>query len=536
MTAGLCGLLLGILGAAPVADAGLPRVRDDRLVLTRFATEPEIVTPVGLTVDPLGRVLVVESHTHFRPKGYTGPAADRLRLFEDRDGDGVAEAVSTFWEGSKFTMGAAFHPINGTLYVATRYRVFRLDDLDHNGRADGPPVAVATLDTDGNYPHNGLSGFAFDPSGRVYFGLGENLGASYSLVGTDGTRLSGGGEGGNVYRCDPDGQHLERVATGFWNPFAMAFDVYGRLFVVDNDPDSRPPCRLLQVVPGGDYGYRFRNGRKGLHPFTAWNGELPGTLPMAAGTGEAPSGVVVYESDGLPDDYRGRILSTSWGDHRIEMSPPIALKGASFQANLAPVVTGGENFRPVGMAVAPDGSIYISDWVDRSYDLHSKGRVWKLRGRDARPRSVAKTDDDALENPDRATRESAARRLAATSRTSLRAVLEKATDDRLRATADALAIEPVKADDASLRAVFQELARPICVPWPCDACLTGSWTPQRLAANDPSPEVRSEALRPDSQEWWRGRRVSRPGRYPRIRSSARRRGWPSTSRRRCPGF
>ena len=98
----------------------------------------------------------------------------------------------------------------------------------------------------------------------------------------------------------------------------MAFDAFGRLFAVDNDPDSRPPCRLLHIVDGGDYGYRFRNGRKGLHPFTAWNGELPGTLGMVAGTGEAPCGVVAYESENLSPDYRGTLLVTSWGDHRIE--------------------------------------------------------------------------------------------------------------------------------------------------------------------------------------------------------------------------
>ncbi len=79
----------------------------------------------------------------------------------------------------------------------------------------------------------------------------------------------------------------------------LHFDVFGRLFTVDNDPDSRPPCRLLHIVPGGDYGYRYRNGRAGLHPFTAWNGELPGTLPMIAGTGEAPSGLLTCEFAGL---------------------------------------------------------------------------------------------------------------------------------------------------------------------------------------------------------------------------------------------
>ena len=168
------------------------------------------------------------------------------------------------------------------------------------------------------------------------------------------------------------------MATGFWNPFHMAFDVFGRLFAVDNDPDSRPPCRLLHIVEGGDYGYRFRNGRRGLHPFTAWNGELPGTLGMVAGTGEAPSGVIAYESENLPDDYRGTLLVTSWGDHRIEQFR-LEPHGATFRSRMKPVVSGGDDFRPVGIAAAPDGALYISDWVDKSYDVHGKGRLWRLR-------------------------------------------------------------------------------------------------------------------------------------------------------------
>lgn len=355
-----------------------PKAIDDRLAIELFTAEPDLVTPTGIAVDDRGRVLVIESHTHFRPENYDGPPVDRIRIFEDADGDGRAERISTFFEGTRFTMNLAIYH-DGSVYVATRNEVFRLRDTDGDGQAD-QRTPIARLETPGDYPHNGLSGFAFDIAGHVYFGLGENLGAEYRLIGSDGTTLAGGGEGGNVYRCGADGSRLERIATGFWNPFHLAFDAFGRLFAVDNDPDSRPPCRLLHIVPGGDYGYRFRNGRKGLHPFTAWNGELPGTLPMVAGTGEAPSGIVAYESDGLPDDYRGQLLITSWGDHRLDRFQ-LERRGASFTSRAVPFVTGGENFRPVGIAVAPDGSLYVSDWVDKSYTLHGKGRIWHIRAK-----------------------------------------------------------------------------------------------------------------------------------------------------------
>ena len=43
----------------------------------------------------------------------------------------------------------------------------------------------------------------------------------------------------------------------------LAFDAFGRLFAVDNDPDSRGPCRLLHIVEGGDHSFKVlkRSGR-----------------------------------------------------------------------------------------------------------------------------------------------------------------------------------------------------------------------------------------------------------------------------------
>lgn len=355
-----------------------PRVLDERIEIELLAAEPDLVTPVSVAADQHGHIFVIESHTHFRPADYAGPPADRIRVFTDANLDGRVDNVATWYEGTAATMGIGLHP-DGSLYLATRSDVRRLRDVHGRGAADESQVIVR-LETPGNYPHNGLAGFAFDAQGWVYFGLGENLGEPYALVASDGTTLIGGGEGGSIFRMRSDGSRLERVATGFWNPFHLAFDGLGHLFAVDNDPDSRPPCRLLHIVAGGDYGYRYRNGRKGLHPFTAWNGELPGTLPMTAGTAEAPSGLVYYAHRSLPEDYQGTILVTSWGDHRLDRFR-LQRRGASFTSQAEPFVLGGENFRPVGIAVLPDGSLVVSDWVDKSYELHRKGRLWRVRMR-----------------------------------------------------------------------------------------------------------------------------------------------------------
>lgn len=384
-------LLLTILSAGRL-QAAAPEVLDPRLELTLIATHPQIVTPTGLTFDARGRLLVIECHTHFRPEGYEGPAKDRILILEDADGDGQAETPRTFFEGTEATMGLAAGP-EGWIYVATRAQIFRLRDRDGDGQAE-EREDVARLETTGNYPHNGLSGMAFDGLGRLYFGLGENIGEPYELVGQDGGRLRGGGEGGNIFRCTADGRELMRLATGFWNPFGICFDPAGRMFTVDNDPDESPPCRLLHVVPGGDYGYQFRFGRSGRHPLQAWNGELPGTLPMLAGTGEAPCDVVAVGDS---------LWVTSWGENRIECYE-LEPQGASFRARRTIVVQGDQHFRPVDFAVGPDNALYFTDWVDRSYPVHRAGRVWKLAWRAGGPQgqlpplSVAERRADKLRN------------------------------------------------------------------------------------------------------------------------------------------
>jgi putative membrane-bound dehydrogenase-like protein len=410
--------LMNFVGEVPAQDEP-PRSLDPRLKIELFAENPQIVTPTGIDVDHAGRVWTIESNTHFPPEGYAGHPSDRILVMEAPNETHKADKITVFKDGLRHTMSIAIKPVWLDIepanmvrtrsdvkpvsptptkplaaFIATRREILLCTDTDGDLKCDETKQLVR-LETKGDYPHNGLAGFAFDALGNMFFGFGENLGADYQIIGSDGTTLSGGGEGGNIYRCQPDGSKLERWATGFWNPHASCFDAFGRMFTVDNDPDSRPPCRLLHIIPGGDYGYRFRNGRKGTHPFTSWNGEIPGTLPMVSGTGEAPSGIVCYESDGFPEDYLGTLLVGSWGDHRIDKFV-LKPRGASFESFPQPVIKGGANFRPVGLALAPDGSLYVTDWVLKDYKLHGKGRVWRVSAKEEPKREVI----DAATLPD----------------------------------------------------------------------------------------------------------------------------------------
>jgi putative membrane-bound dehydrogenase-like protein len=386
------------------SEAEAPRVHDSRLEAKLFAAAPDIVHPISLDFDSKGRLLVIESHTHFAPPGYKGPKHDRVRVLEDTDGDGRADRIGTFFDGIKHAMDLAVHP-DGSVYLATRNEILRL------GASGRDKQRIMFLDTKGDYPHNGLSGLCFDSRGNLHFGMGENLGASFKLIGSDGTTMTGEGDGGHIFACTADGRKLRRVATGFWNPFGICRDIYGRMFAVDNDPDATPPCRLVHVVQGGDYGFQFRYGRSGRHPFQAWNGELPGTLPMICGTGEAPCEVLSYESDGLPAEYLGNLLVTAWADHRVERYV-LKEKGASFSAEREPFVQGGKDFRPVGLAVAPDGSLFVSDWVLKDYTLHGRGAIWHIRAKNARKVDRPEDPRKAVFSLHRPLREAAARKLA----------------------------------------------------------------------------------------------------------------------------
>lgn len=354
-----------MIASASAETIDPPKSTDPSAKISLFAAEPAIVTPIGATVDSHGRLLVIESNTHFRPANYQGPPTDRLRIFEDIKG-GNADRISTYYEGTKLMMNVATDR-DGSIVVSSRNEIFRLVGQNPDGTA-AQRITLAKLTTKGDYPHNGLHGLTIAADGTIYFGIGENFGQRWTAEGTDGRQVSEYRGAGTIMKMDGQGHNLTRYARGFWNPFGLGMDPAGQLWAVDNDPDGRPPSRLIQVVPGGDYGFEWRYGRTGLHPLQGWDGELPGTLGMVAGVGEAPCNVRWFH---------GGLLVSSWRDHQVQLFT-LAPHGASYTASVKALLYGGEDFRPVGLAVDKDGSLFVTDWGSASYSVNGKGRVWKV--------------------------------------------------------------------------------------------------------------------------------------------------------------
>lgn len=361
----LCFLLACSLVASLAAQ--LPEVHEPNLKLTLFAEDPDIVTPVGLVVGEDDKVYVIESHTHNRPSDYKGPTEDIVKVFEDRDQDGIAESFTVFAKGFDGGMNLAFSK-DGVLYILCAWSLYALPDRDGDGVCDEPEL-ILTLDTKAGNPHGCWLGITFDEDNYMYISRGNVGGEHYRIEGKDGSVIEGYGDGGNVIRAKADGTELEEWATGFWNSMDLKFDHKGNLLLIDNDPDGRGPNRLLRVVEGGDYGHIHMFGGWGRHPFQGWDGSFPGHLPYLSGTGEAPSGILDVSGPG-----EHSVLVTVWNENTIERHS--FLKNGEVEKSV--FMSGGKDFRPVALDLDSEGNLLISDWVLVDYPNHGKGRVWRV--------------------------------------------------------------------------------------------------------------------------------------------------------------
>lgn len=355
-------------------------ISDNNLSLELISQETDIMTPIGMVIDNEDAIYILESHTHTAKKGYSGPKYDRIKKSVDTDNDGIPEEWLIYADSIEDGMNLTWSSGQG-LFLTTKNEVYRFFDKNGDGINDGKERLLEMVLPENVYDHAGILGIATGPENWLYVSRGNTGGSYWKIVGSDGSAIDGYGDGGSILRCKVDGSRVEQIATGFWNPFDLKFDNEGRLFATDNDPDSRGPNRLVEIVPGGDYGYKSLYGGSGIHPYLSWNGELPGTLPYAAPLGEAPCALIDATHTNFGKDYETNILVNIWEENNI-VRIPLRSKGSTVQGEPEILVQGDSLFHPVAFATNNKGDLYITDWVLRQYPNHGRGRIWRMRAKD----------------------------------------------------------------------------------------------------------------------------------------------------------
>ncbi len=411
-------------------------VPDERLELTLFAAEPMLTNPTNMDIDDRGRVWIAEAYnyrTQLNPRNPTKAEGDRILILEDTDGDGVADKSTVFYQGTDINAALGIAVLGDKVFVSVSPYVYVFTDAD----GDDVPEKKEVLFTGvgGEQHDHGMHAFTFAADGKLYFNYGNE---GQGLHQADGSPIldplgrpvnseTAPYQEGMVFRCDPDGSNVEILGWNFRNNYELAVDSYGRMWQSDNDDDGNRSTRINYVMDYGNYGFKdemtkadWRARRINMEDSVwqqHWHLNDPGVVPNLLQTyAGSPTGIVVYEGKLLPQEYQNQVIHADAGPSVIR-AYPVKPAGAGFSGDIVTLLDGNQRdnwFRPSDVTVAPDGSLFISDWYDPGVGGHAvgdldKGRIYRLAPKGVNYK-LEKPDYtsvssliELLQNPNRAT-------------------------------------------------------------------------------------------------------------------------------------
>jgi putative membrane-bound dehydrogenase-like protein len=503
------------------------------LEATLFASEPRLLSLTNLDIDHRGRVWVCEV-VNYRKHNGKRKEGDRILILEDTTGDGVADSSKVFYQGRDVDSAMGICVLGNRVYVSCSPNVLVFTDTNGDDKPDKKEVLFSNTGQP-QHDHSAHS-FIFGPDGKMYWNFG-NTGKAVSdaagkpIVDKFGNPVVDNGKpyfGGMPFRCNADGSEFEVLAHNFRNNYEVTVDSFGTLWQSDNDDDGNRAVRINYVMEHGNYGYRdqmtgggWRDVRTGMHeeiPLRHWHLRDPGVVPNLLQTGAgSPTGITVYEGRLLPKPFWDQVIHCDAGPNVVRAYPATP-DGAGYKAKILNVVHGARDnwFRPADVCVAPDGSLFVTDWYDPGVGGHNmgdldRGRLFRIAPPDTPYKKLEfdfSTVDgaiDALRNPNLSVRYlawTALHEMGAKAEPALQEMLNEADNPRHRARALwLLCKQPERgADyvdralahrDANLRIVGIRAARQIGVD------VIGV---VKKLVNDESPAVRREcaiALRGD---------------------------------------
>lgn len=387
------------------------------------AAEPDVQQPISMAWDVRGRLWVAENYTYAESsKKFDMDLSDRILVLEDTDGDGTFDKRKVFYENLKEL--TSIEVGNGGIWALASPRLVFIPDRDSDDTPDQEPITVL----DGfnpNIRHNFANGLRFGPDGWLY-GRHGILGSSdveyvaphantpgpgvivapprgvitppggYGVprqfppaTATQKTRLHCG-----VWRYHPVTHKIEMVSEGTTNPWGMDWDAHGNLFFINTvighlwhaipgahlqrmyGEDSDPTVyellpQIADHVHWDEKGEDWRETRKGP----------PSTGTDAAGGGHAHSGLMIYQADQWPKEYRNQLFTLNLHGRRINRDR-LERQGAGFVGKHDQDMVFWEDpwFRGLDLTTAPDGSVLVIDWSDIG-ECHDDDGVHRTSGR-----------------------------------------------------------------------------------------------------------------------------------------------------------
>jgi glucose/arabinose dehydrogenase len=353
------------------------------------------------------------------------PAGGFLVALKDSSGSGHADAVQRFGDGvaqgSAGGTGIAYY--NGAIYAEQNDKIIRYA-LPTNDQSIAPTgqaeIVVSGLPLTGDHPMHPL---IVDAKGNLFV----DIGSATNSCQIDNRMANSPGHDpctelqtrAGTWRFDANktGQKFsaaERYATGLRNGEGFGIDSAGRVFVTQHGRDQLaqnfsklytaeqsaelPAEEFVLLQQGADYGWpecyfdEFQNKLVLAPEYGGDGGKKVGvcaekSAPVAAFPGHwAPNDLVIYTGKEFPDAYRdGAFVAFhgSWnraplpqGGYNVVFQPLKNGKAAGDYVVFADGFAGAVKeprqaaFRPTGLAVAPDGALFISD------DTH--GRIWRV--------------------------------------------------------------------------------------------------------------------------------------------------------------
>jgi glucose/arabinose dehydrogenase len=369
-----------------------------------FATEavnngPKVVprpagaTPVGLpgyAVTPYAEGLENPRLIRTAPNGdlfvaETGPG--RIRVLRGRDASGKAQEMEVFAADLSRPFGIAFYPAGPNpqfVYVGNTDSVVRFPYQNGDLKARGPKEDIVT----GAFPGGGHStrDVVFSPDGKKMF---VGVGSRSNVDDPDTTPAEK--DRATVLEFNIDGSGRRVYASGIRNPAGLAVHpTTGQVWVTvnerDNLGDNLVPDYVSHIEEGGFYGwpYYYLGGNPdprldGKHPELKDKVKVPDVLLQPH---SAPLGLVFYNGRQFAAEHRSAIYVASHGSWNkgtrtgykiIRVPLNNGVPTGEYQDFVTGFVTADGQVwgRPVGVAVAADGALMVSDDGTNS--------IWQVR-------------------------------------------------------------------------------------------------------------------------------------------------------------